>query len=254
MKINKLKKKLEAGHVVLNGWLHIPNTWTAEVMAHAGWDSITIDAQHGLPDIETGIQMMQAISTTDTVPLFRVSWNDPASIMRVLDGGSYGVICPMINDAKACQTFVQACRYPPLGYRSFGPIRARVYAGNDYAQYANEEILTIAMIETKQAVEAIDAILSTKGLNAILVGSNDLRLSFAASVPQSEVSDQYERALDIILKSCQRNGIIPGIWSATAPIGKSMIAKGFRLVSILSDSMLLQQAAQQLVQVMNTEE
>ena len=252
MKINKLKKKLEQGHVALNGWLHIPNTWTAEVMAHAGWDSITIDGQHGLPDVQTGVQMMQAISTTDTVPLFRVSWNDPALIMRVLDGGSYGVICPMINDAKACEKFVQACHYPPLGYRSFGPIRARVYAGDDYAQYANEEILTIAMIETKQAIENIDSILSTKGLNAILVGSNDLRLSFSASVPQNEVNDQYENALDTILKSCKKNGIIPGIWCASAAIAKSMIAKGFRLVSIASDSMLLQQATSQLVQEMNT--
>ena len=88
MRKNKIKSILETGGVVFNGWLHIPDTWTAEVMAHAGWDSVTVDTQHGLPDIETAIRMMQAISTTDTVPLARVHWNDPAAIMRLLDGGA----------------------------------------------------------------------------------------------------------------------------------------------------------------------
>ena len=135
---------------VVNGWLHIPNSFSTEVMAHAGWDSLTIDMQHGPPEYHAALPMLQAISTTETVPLARVPWNEPGLIMRMLDAGCYGVICPMINTREQAEAFVGACRYPPEGYRSFGPYRARLYAGADYPQYANEEIVTMAMIETRK--------------------------------------------------------------------------------------------------------
>jgi 4-hydroxy-2-oxoheptanedioate aldolase len=169
MRKNKLKEVLNNGGTVANGWLHIPNSWTAEVMAHAGWDSVTVDMQHGLMSIETAIQMMQAISTSDAVPMARVTWNHPGQIMRLLDGGAYAIICPMINSAADCQNFISACKYPPGGIRSFGPTRARLYAGMDYAEYANEEIMTFAMIETKELIDNIGEILSVKGLSGMLL-------------------------------------------------------------------------------------
>jgi 4-hydroxy-2-oxoheptanedioate aldolase len=170
MKKNKLKEVLNNGGTVSNGWLHIPNSWTAEVMAHAGWDSVTVDMQHGLMSIETAIQMMQAISSTDAVPMARVTWNDPGQIMRPFRWGAYAIICPMINSEADCKKFVSACKYPPEGIRSFGPTRAKLYAGMDYADYANEEMMTFGMIETKESVENIDEIVSVTGLDAVFVG------------------------------------------------------------------------------------
>ena len=96
-------------------------------MAHSGWDSLTLDMQHGLIDLPSALAILQAISTTAVVPLARVPWNEPGVIMKLLDAGCYGIICPMIDTAKQCAAFVGACRYPSRGYRSYGPVRATLY-------------------------------------------------------------------------------------------------------------------------------
>ncbi|MEJ7740239.1 MAG: aldolase/citrate lyase family protein [Chitinophagaceae bacterium] len=247
MKKNKLKEVLNNGGTVSNGWLHIPNSWTAEVMAHAGWNSITVDMQHGLMGIETAIQMMQAISTSDAVPMARVPWNDPGQIMRLLDGGAYAIICPMINSAADCENFVRACKYPPEGIRSFGPTRARVYAGMDYADYANEEIMTFAMIETKESMDNIGEILSVKGLDAVFVGSGDLKLSLTGKAGHSTNSPLFDDAIDKILSFCAKHQVIPGIWCANIEDAKKMRDMGFRFIAVKSDSMMLTESAKQIV-------
>lgn len=247
MRKNHIKARLLADETIINGWLHIPNTWSAELMANAGWDSVTVDMQHGLHSMETAIQMMQAISTTDTIPMARCNWNEPGSIMRLLDGGAYGMICPMINNRKECETFVGACRYPPIGYRSFGPTRARVYGGSDYGNHANEEILTLAMIETKEAVENLDAILTVEGLDGIFVGSGDLRLSYTGRTGHGVQSPLFDEAMKKILTSCAKHNKIPGIWCATVADAEQKMEQGYRFITLKSDSMMLNEYARQLV-------
>jgi 4-hydroxy-2-oxoheptanedioate aldolase len=247
MRTNKLKEIWQKGGTVLNGWLHIPNFWSAELMAHAGWDSVTVDMQHGLHSMETAIQLLQAISTTGSVPLARVNWNEPGPVMRLLDGGAYGIICPMINNAEECRAFVGACRYPPEGYRSYGPTRARVYAGKGYDTAANRELLTIAMIETKEAVDNIDLIAGVEGLDAIFVGSGDLRLSLTGSISPGSGKDEMDEALSLILASCKKHNLVPGIFSTSVADATAMIAKGFQFITLKSDSMILSEYATQLV-------
>lgn len=248
MKANKLRKIWAEGGVVVNGWLHIPSMWSAELMANAGWDSILIDLQHGMHSIETAIQMMQAISTTDTIPLARVNWNEPGSIMRLLDAGAYGIICPMVNTKKDCEAFVGACRYPPMGYRSLGPTRARVVMGADYADHANDEILTIAMVETKEALDNVDAIASVDGLDMIFVGTGDLRLSLTGKVGFDSDDSQVDEALDKILEACEKNNLIAGLFTASSDYAGQMIKRGFRFVTVKTDSMILSEYAQKIVQ------
>ena len=146
-------------------------------MANQGWDSLTIDMQHGLIDYPNAVNMLQAISTTETTPMARVNWNEPGQIMKILDAGCYGIICPMVSNRKEAENFVQACQYPPKGYRSFGPIRASIYGGGDYAKHADQEILKLAMIETKEALEKLDEILDTPNLDGIYIGPADLSLA-----------------------------------------------------------------------------
>ena len=177
MRKNKLKKIFAEGKAAINGWLQIPNSFSAEVMAHQGWDSLTIDMQHGVVDYSNALEMLQAISTTDVVPLARVNWNEPGQIMKILDAGCYGIICPMVSNKDEAENFVKACLYPPKGYRSFGPIRGLLYGGSDYAKESNDEILKFAMIETKEALENLDSIMSTKGLSGIYIGPADLSLA-----------------------------------------------------------------------------
>ena len=143
MRKNKIKQMMKDGKPVINGWLSIPSTVSAEAMAHQGWDSLTIDLQHGLVDYTNALPMLQTISSTNVTPLTRVNWNEPGQIMKLLDAGSYGLICPMVSNKKQAENFVQASMYPPNGYRSFGPIRGMLYGGNDYAKNADSEMLKI---------------------------------------------------------------------------------------------------------------
>ena len=177
MRKNKLKELFKAGKPIINSWLGVPSSFSAEVMANQGWDSLTIDMQHGIIDYANAVSMLQAISTTETTPLARVNWNEPGQIMKILDAGCYGVICPMVSNKKEAENFIRACQYPPKGYRSFGPIRATIYGGADYAKYAEQEILKLAMIETKEALEKLDEILDTPGLDGIYIGPADLSLA-----------------------------------------------------------------------------
>ncbi len=236
MRKNKLKKIFAEGKAVINGWLQIPNSFSAEVMSHQGWDSLTIDMQHGVVDYPNALQMLQAISPTEAVPMARVNWNEPGQIMKILDAGCYGVICPMVSNRKEAENFVKACLYPPKGYRSFGPIRGLLYGGSDYGKYANDEILKFAMIETKEALENLDAIMSTPDLSGIYIGPADLSLAIGEdpSFDKPESSKTYN-AIMKILEHAKKNKIIPGIHNMSPDYADKMIKKGFQLVTIMSD-------------------
>ena len=244
MRKNKLKKIFADGKAVINGWLQIPNSFSAEVMAHQGWDSLTIDMQHGVVDYPNALQMLQGISTTDVVPMARVNWNEPGQIMKILDAGSYGVICPMVSNRKEAENFVKACLYPPKGFRSFGPVRGLLYGGSDYARFADDEILKFAMIETKEALDNLDNIMSTPGLNGIYVGPADLSLALGEqpSFDKPE-NDKVYSVIMKILEYAKKNKIIPGIHNMSPEYSQKMIDKGFQFVTIMSDQRFISSGA-----------
>ena len=235
MRENALKAIWARGDTVINGWLAIPSAFSAEVMAHQGFDSLTVDMQHGVVDYQAAVTMLQAISTTPTVPLARVPWNDPGFIMKVLDAGVFGLICPMINTRADAEALVRSCKYPPLGYRSFGPVRASIYAGPDYADRANADVLVIPMIETKQAVENLDDILSVSGIDAVYIGPADL--SFALGlVPRGDNPDPTHLATcDKILKAAHQHGIKAVMHCASAAFAAGAVKRGFDMVMLTSD-------------------
>ena len=249
MRKNNLKKIFSEGKAVVNGWLQIPNSFSAEVMAHQGWDSLTIDMQHGAIDYPNALQMLQAVSTTDTVPMARVNWNEPGQIMKILDAGVYGVICPMVSNRKEAERFVQACLYPPEGYRSFGPIRGLLYGGSDYGKHANNEILKFAMIETKEALDKLDEIMSTPGLDGIYIGPADLSLAIGTEPGfDKEENDPAYPVIMKILEHAKKNKKIPGIHNATPEYAEKMIKKGFQLVTVGSDQRFMSSGAKSVLQ------
>ncbi|MEP7058603.1 MAG: aldolase/citrate lyase family protein, partial [Caldimonas sp.] len=156
MRENRLRALWKSGATALNGWLAIPNGFATETMAHQGWDSLTIDMQHGVVDYQAMVGMLQAISTTPTVPVVRVPWLEPGILMKALDAGAYAVICPMVNTREDAQKLVAWTHYAPRGTRSFGPVRALLYGGADYPQHADQTIVTFAMIETAKALDNLD--------------------------------------------------------------------------------------------------
>jgi 4-hydroxy-2-oxoheptanedioate aldolase len=193
MRENAVKRLWQQDRPALGGWLMIPSGFSAEVMAHQNLDWLCIDMQHGLIDYDTALAMLQAISTTATTPFVRVPWNDSAIIMKMLDAGAYGVIVPMVNSRAEAEAAVAACRYPPQGIRSFGPIRAVYYAGLDYFAYASQEVSCIPQIETTAAVENLDEILSVEGVDAVYIGPMDLSISLGLPMPK-RASASWRRA------------------------------------------------------------
>jgi 4-hydroxy-2-oxoheptanedioate aldolase len=239
---NRLKQIWAEGHTVTNAWLSIPCPWTAEVMSAAGFDSITIDLEHGLIDFETAVGILQAMSGSAAVPLARLSWNDPAEIMRMLDAGALGLICPMIRTVADCTDFVGACRYPPAGYRSYGPVRAALRWGADYRSFANEMVLTFGMIETAQALANVEEIAAIPGLNGLFVGPLDLSISLGLAKADDFDDPELVAALDKVLAAAGKHHIIPGIYAGSPERAIQLARRGFRFVSAAHDTSLLQSA------------
>lgn len=250
MRANTLKEIWAKGNAVVNGWCSIPSSFSAEVMAHQGFDSITIDMQHGVVDYQVAVTMLQAISTTPTIPLARVPWNDPPQLMKILDAGAYGVICPMINTREETEALVRACKYPPRGIRSWGPVRASFYAGADYGDHANDNILVIPMIETAAALRNLDDILSVPGVDAIYVGPADLSLALGCKPRLDQTDPPVVEALKKIVAACRNRGIPAGLHNNTATYAAKMIEQGYQFVSLASDNRFMASKAAEEVAVL----
>jgi 4-hydroxy-2-oxoheptanedioate aldolase len=239
MRSNKLKDIWNSGHGASNFWLCLPSALGAEIAAHQGWDSVLIDMQHGQIGYEAMCAMLVAVSTTGAVPLVRVPWNAPGDVMRALDAGAYGVMCPSVDTAEECGRFVGACRYAPLGYRSVGPRRAMLYAGNDYVAHANGTVLAIVQIETRLGLQNVEGIASVEGLDMLYVGPSDLGLSLGRAVKADQTDPVVVAAIDEVLACAKRRGLRAGIFCKSVDYARAMAKKGFDLVTVESDEGLL---------------
>ena len=240
----KLQRRLRDKVGAINGWLSIPCGFSAEVMAHQNWDSLTVDMQHGLIGYADATAMLAAISTTETTPLVRVPWLEEGIVMKMLDAGAHGIICPMVNTPDDAARLVSASRYPTLGARSFGPIRASLSGGDDYHKRANDDVLVIAMIETKQALGNVDAILSTPGISGAYIGPADLACSLGCEISFAPTAKPVVNAIAQILAAAKKHGVVAGVHTGSAAYARAMLDKGFDLATIMSDARLMAAGAE----------
>lgn len=247
---NTILNNWKNGKVVVNGWLSIPNSFTAESMAKMEWDSLTIDLQHGINDYSTSVSMIQAISNSSTIPFARVPWNEPGIIMKMLDAGSCGIISPMINNKNECEKFVSYCYYPPIGQRSFGPMRAQLIYGSNYFQHANSQIVTLAMIETQEGVNNIEEILSVKDLNGVYIGPSDMSIAYGLKPKLDVKEDPVFSNIKFIVKKAKEYGKIAGIHNGTTEYAKEMIDLGYQFITISSDYRSMISCAQNIIKEM----
>lgn len=237
---NNVKKLWASGKVVVNGWLAIPSGFSAEVMAQCGFDSVTVDMQHGVQDYQSMVACFQAMHGHPVTPMVRVPWNEPGIIGKVLDGGAYGVICPMINTREEAEKFVTACKYPPRGTRSNGPIRAGLYGtAGTYQATANDETLCIPMLETRTAIANMEAILDVEGIAGVYVGPSDLGYSYGLVPKLDRDEPEILKIYDKLIKECDKRGIAPGIHCSGAEGAVRNIKLGFKLVTLLNDCGLM---------------
>jgi 4-hydroxy-2-oxoheptanedioate aldolase len=247
MRENRLRSLWSADTAAVNGWLAIPDSFSAEVMAQQGWDSLTIDVQHGVIDYQAMVRMLQAISTTATVPVVRVPWLEPGILMKTLDAGAYAVICPMINTREDAQKLVAWTSYAPRGTRSYGPVRASIYGGADYAQHADDTIVRFAMIETAQALDKLDSIVSVEGLDAVYIGPADLSISMGCKPNFDELDPPVAQAVAHILDRARAHGLVAGIHCGQPDVALARVGMGFRFVTVGSDARLLAAGSQQVL-------
>ena len=236
MRPNKALEAWRQGRPTIGGWLSIGNAYSAELMAHLGFDWLCADMQHGMIGDHDLRQMLPAMSTTDVTPLVRVPWNDPATIMKTLDAGAYGVIVPMINNRQEALKAVSACRYPPEGQRSFGPIRAALYGGEGYAAEANRQVACIGMIETRQGLDNLEEIVTTPGLDGIYIGPADLALAIGLAPVGDNDDPAHVATVDRIFKACRAHGLAVGIHTWSAAFTRRYLEQGFQFVTLGTDS------------------
>ncbi len=239
MRENPVRTAWAEGRGAITAWLTIANSYNAEIHAHDGFDAITVDLQHGVVSFQQAYEMLQAITTGTPAPIVRVPWNDPASIMKMLDGGAYGVVCPMINSRDECERFVGACRYAPVGYRSFGPARGVLHGGPDYFDHANDTIVTLAMIETRDALDNLEEIVQVEGLDSVYIGPNDLSISLGHGPAPEPKAQEVIDAIDHIYKVSKANGVRVGIHCPSGESTRRRLAQGYDFIAISNDARLI---------------
>ena len=240
--MTSLRERWSAGELTFGAWCTIPNAWTAELAARSGHDWVCIDTQHGLIGYDAMLPMLQAIATTGVTSLVRVQWNEPAAIMKALDAGAGGVIVPLVNSVAEAKAAAGSCRYPPDGFRSMGPIRARVVGGDGWRLP-----LCIVMIETVDAVSRADEILAVPGIDAVFIGPNDLAASAGLDSGYDGRDPEHRRLILQVLAAARARHVTAGIMCGSPGVAQQWGDQGFQMLALQSDSQLLAGASAQIV-------
>ncbi|MDO8671726.1 MAG: aldolase/citrate lyase family protein [Dehalococcoidia bacterium] len=236
MRPNRLKALWRDCKPATAGWLMTADAYVVEAMANAGFDALVLDMQHGMGiGVERAVACLQAISTTDTVPMVRVPWNEPAHIQYVLDAGAYGVIVPLVNTREEAQKAAGASRYAPLGYRSVGPNRARFYGGHDYFDHANDEIICLVMIEHIEAVGRVEEIAGTPGIDGFYIGPSDLAVTMGLRPGMDNTDPRHVEACQRVLDAAKTKGLVAGIHCGGAAEALRRFEQGFQFCPIATD-------------------
>lgn len=234
----RIEQLWNSGQTVVCGWLLLPDSLIAEIVSNQGYDIVTIDLQHGLIDYQAALSMLQAMNGSSTIPFARVPWLDPAIIMKMLDAGILGIICPMINNADEARRLASYVRYPPVGERSFGPARAGFIVDPDYGNKANDMIQCVAMIETAEGYRNLEEIVRVDGIDGVYIGPIDLTLGlYGNDLPIGIDREEPEmlEAIKRILDTAHAAGKKAGIHCGTPEYAARMADLGFDLVALSTD-------------------
>lgn len=243
MPTDRLRERWGRGGIALNAWLTLEGASSAAVVAAAGFDSVTLDLQHGAAEPHDAARIFAAIEAAGATPLARVRWNDPAELMRMLDVGARGIVCPMVGSRADADAFVAACRYPPEGIRSYGPVHGALGAGREHVARANELALTFAMIETSEGLGNLDEIAATPGLDGLYVGPSDLSLGLGLETFADLGDPRLIEALDAVVDAAKRHGIVAGVHAPSPERSAAMAERGFRFVTPAVDTSLIADGA-----------
>jgi 2-keto-3-deoxy-L-rhamnonate aldolase RhmA len=235
MRENRVKRLLRSGKTAVGSVISLPDPFVAEIMAGIGFDFLLIDTEHTPITISELQTLLIALRTTESTILVRAPWNDVVMIKQILDVGAEGVIAPWVNTPEEAQRAVAAARYPPVGIRGYGPRRAARLSSSpaEYVRRANEEILVIGQIETLTAVENLDGILSTPGLDAIMIGPADLAASMGHI--HDLMNPEVDGMIEHVLRKCKEHSVPFGMFTGTLERARQWVSQGAQIATVGGD-------------------
>jgi 4-hydroxy-2-oxoheptanedioate aldolase len=234
MRINTAKQTMLQGKPVFGFGVGLGAPAAVETLAYSGADFLLLDRQHGSWGDDSLNMALMAMTHSPAIPMARVLYNQFGLIGRLLDEGMMGIIIPMVNTAEDAAAAANACRFPPVGNRSWGWGRARAYGG-DYSDWIDDQVFVAVQIETKQAVENVEAIMATPGVDGCWVGPSDLSLSLGFHPSEMDQREEHAAALQKVLKACRNTGKIPGIAGRSVADGVARAEMGFQFITAGSD-------------------
>lgn len=242
-----LRDRAISGPALVGAICSVSDPFAAEVLGHAGFDWVCVDLQHGMITPGDLVGLLQGLDASGTPTLVRVPWNEPAPIMRALDSGAAGVIVPMVNSVRDAEAAVAACRFPPAGIRSWGPTRAALGRSGYGVETANREVLCAVMIETREAMDALDDILAVPGIDAAFIGPSDLAIAHGMAPSLRADDPELERQILRVRDTCATHGVIPAVFTSGHEAAIRWERAGFRIMTVGSDRLLMMEAAQGLM-------
>ncbi len=251
---NPLGKIWDEGRTAFGIWSMAPDPFVAELVARTGYDYVCVDCQHGLADFAATVSIFQSTDAAGAVPLVRVLSNDAGLIGRALDAGARGVIVPLVNDAEEAARAVAACRYPPDGVRSYGPVRAAEVLGSNTPGDLDGAVLCFVMVETREGLERVEEIAATPGLDGIYIGPADLALSLGLAPTLEITVKEHVEAVRRIRGACRENGVAAGIHCGSGEWARKHAEAGFDVVTVTMDAKLITEAARRELDVARAKE
>ena len=252
----RLAARLAEGETVYSGWAGWPDPLHAETLARAGFDTVTLDMQHGLHGIEGVCRCIGAVALAGRPAMVRIPLGDWGSATRALDAGASAVIAPMINSVADAQSFAEVMKYPPLGGRSWGPERAMRLGGftngPEYLGQANAATWAIAMIETREALAALDGILAVKGIDGVFVGPSDFSIAWSNGATVDAGLEDMMQAVEDIAARARAAGKIRMIFCTSPALGVRYRAMGYQLLAVGWDPNYVETGARTLLEAVKT--
>jgi 4-hydroxy-2-oxoheptanedioate aldolase len=242
-----LRELWDGTEATIGGWCSIPSPFSAELMGRCGFDWVCIDTQHGVIGYDQMMPMLEALSITATPAFVRVPWNQPDHIMKALDAGAQGVIVPMVSTVEDAEAAVAAAKYPPMGMRSWGPIRAAFDVPDYSPETANRRTIVAVMIETPGGVENLDAILAVPGVDAVYVGPSDLALGHGMVPTLAPTEPEHVKLIETIVDRCREHGVVAGIHCDSVETVRRWHGRGYGMFTVGSDAALMRGAATAVV-------
>lgn len=251
-----LARRLRAGEAVHTGWCNLASPLAAEALAREGFSAVTIDMQHGMWDDAGAQAAVAAVRQGGGSPIVRVPLDEFGTASRMLDWGAEAIIMPMINTADDARRFVAAAKYRPVGERSWAPHRSMMLAGiadqMDYLREANDNVLTLAMIETPEAIRNVAAIAAVPGIDMLFIGPYDLSVALSKGTVLDPHSKDVEAAIDTIVAAAKKAGKLTGLYCATAERAMSVLSRGIAFTAVGNDLGFVRAAAAAQLKVLKS--